>query len=103
METAKELLESAEDDRQYARHAITAANAQLKLAVIGVKRAQDQSMRADFKFGRVRYAIRKSDFSWVLHKRRRHPPVQKFNSMSVLSKIKLMLRIYNTIQTFILL
>ena len=52
-------------------------------------------MRADLKVGRVRYAIRKSDFSGVLRKRRSYPPVQKFNSMSesVLSKTKLKLRI----------
>jgi hypothetical protein len=101
--TAKELLENADDDRQHALHTLTAATAQLKLAVLGVKRAQDRSMRADFKFGKVRYAIRKSNFSWVLRKRRCHPPVQRFNGMSVLSKNKLMLRIYITIQTFVLL
>jgi hypothetical protein len=78
------LLAVTEADRQNAHRALTAATTQLQLAVLGVKRAQDQSAQADFKVGRVRYSIQKSEFSWVLRKRRCHPPVQKFNSMSVL-------------------
>ena len=31
------------------------------------------SLRADFRVGKVRHAIRKSDFSSVLRKRRCHP------------------------------
>ena len=67
---------------------LMAATTQLQLAISNMQDAQNKSMKAEFKVGRVRHLIQRSGFGSVLCKcQSRQPQVQTFNGMHFLSSV----------------